>query len=131
MAEAKKKPAVVYPPVRHTAPPPATLAANAPVRPAAPRPLRSIVLEDSRLAVMAGQPKFTEAFPFLRDYAGALRSCMSCGGRREAGRQAAKVKAKIANLDDGQKRKLKELLNAEQVTVYVLEADRSRRPVTF
>jgi sulfur relay (sulfurtransferase) complex TusBCD TusD component (DsrE family) len=93
-----------------------------------PIPVKKIVVvEDSLLAQMASDPRFTQQFPFLQavkpvsaQKRPTVRSCGGCAGRRGVQNQptaASQAKVSLANMNDAQKQKLKELLGTQQVRV--------------
>jgi len=100
------------------------------------RPL--VVLEDSTLAGMALNAGIVREFPFLSSLGKAVkgdlprRGCGSCGG---SGGVRAEVftaaKSTIAGLDGTKKRRLKELLNAQNARVTYKNASGKVVQLTF
>lgn len=94
-----------------------------------------VVIEEGLLAGMAAGATFVKEFPFLRALASqraAPSSCRPCSARSKA-RLAAYGAAKkaIAAMDAAKKRRLKELLNAQQVRVTYLASNGRAVQVTF
>ncbi len=84
-------------------------------------PLKKLViLEDSVLASMANNRIYTEAFPFLKvlQQLSSAPSCGSCGKSGNNDQRSAtltQVKQTIASMGDQQKRRMMQMLNAEQI----------------
>lgn len=84
---------------------------------------RLVVLEESVLASMAGNRLFLAEFPFLGQLSRLKGSaskpgCGSCRGRQITHQRIAAIstlKQTIAGMGDDKKRRLKELLNTQQV----------------
>lgn len=68
---------------------------------------------------MASQARFLAEFPFLKAIADAKVSCRTCAGRRQLKPTMERVKAAIAAMGDTPRKKMKELLKAEKLVVYV------------
>jgi hypothetical protein len=83
-----------------------------------------VVIEDGLLLSMAANAAFIAAFPFLTALqspqirAGSRGGCGSCGSKNNARNSALlSAKANLANMDVDSKRRLKEMLNAQQVRI--------------
>jgi hypothetical protein len=96
-----------------------------------------VVIEDSTIAAMASNVKFTDAIPCLQNQAAALKpvntGCGACARRQAEGqRQAlANIKTCLAGLSDDKKEELKKLLNTKQVKVVFVSATGQVSSVTF
>lgn len=95
--------------------------------PAAPR-RKLVTLEDSVLLSMASNPAFTTEFPFLSGLAQQQQQaqkqqrpgCGSCQKRRTGlAAVLASAKQAVVNLSPEKRKRLKDLLNAEQIRVFV------------
>jgi len=89
-----------------------------------PQPQRKlVVIEDGTLLSMAANAKFVAAFPFLAALQNPQlrvpkQGCGTCGGKgRERNQLLLSAKSSLANMDVDSKRRLKEMLNAQQVRI--------------
>jgi hypothetical protein len=78
-----------------------------------------VTIEEGTLAALAANPVALREFPFLGalNRRGGGKSCKPCNRRRAEATGFGPAKKTIAGLDSTKKRKLKEILNAEQVRV--------------
>ena len=78
------------------------------------------VIEDGTLTSMANNKKILAAFPFLKSLQKAPKKpkCGKCGsGNQRRATVFTAAKRTLAGMGSAQKRKLKELLNTEQVRI--------------
>ena len=78
--------------------------------------MREVVLDDYRIEGLALRPEVTSAFPFLLVRAPEGQRC--CGGRHHNHVDYDHVKRSLLNLDEGGRRRLKELMGASSVLFY-------------
>lgn len=97
-----------------------------------------VVIEDGLLLSMASNATFVAAFPFLAALqnpqvrAGTRGGCGSCGGKNNARNSALlAAKANLANMDVDSKRRLKEMLNTQQVRIIYQDANHRTIAKTF
>lgn len=95
---------------------------------AAPPLHKLLMLEESVINSMAGNPNFVREFPFLKNVTTAGRKRTGCGKcNRKASRRVQSVNAakqQIISMGKENKVRLKKLLRAEKVRVRVGEAGR-------
>jgi hypothetical protein len=93
-------------------------------------PRKLVTIEDSLLISMAANPAFVKEFPFLKslEKPQALSGKPNCGGCRktQADRTLATMSAKvaIATMSNDKKKRLKQLINTDQVRVKYREGNR-------
>jgi len=91
-----------------------------------------VIIEDNRIDGMLADEKFMTAFPFLRGLKPHLKKgCRSCGGGTVLAARMkfyGGVKIALANMDQNNKRKLKELLNAKNVRI-IYRREGQPRPI--
>jgi hypothetical protein len=83
-----------------------------------------VVIEDSTIASMVRDPRFTAAIPCLQNQQAIVQpqaagGCGSCARKREAAQRAAlaNIKMCLSGLSQDKKNELKQLLDAKQVKV--------------
>lgn len=94
-----------------------------------PRVRKLVIIEESLLSTMAHNPVYLKEFPFLKAIQGqaARTGCGSCGSRAaDTSRATVFTSAKqvLASMADDKRRKLKQLLNAQQVRVSYKQGSR-------
>lgn len=87
-----------------------------------------LIIEDSVLLAMAGNPSFLKEFPFLSGLKDTPKAKSGCG---RCGRTAAKrvnatngVKSSLIAMGVEKKQRLKKMLNAEKVRIRVAQGGR-------
>lgn len=79
-----------------------------------------LVIQDSTIRAMAAKSEFVKAFPLLRTVANADKSARTCcaGARKRREKQLMmRVKQSLSGLSSAQKKKLKDMLNADQIRI--------------
>lgn len=80
-----------------------------------------VVIEEGTLTSMAGNAAFLAEFPFLATLVQKTQRRGGCGGCGKAAQERARIfgaaKTALAGLASDKKRRLKELLNAQQVRI--------------
>jgi len=97
-----------------------------------------VVVEDSTIASMAADTRFTNAIPCLQNQSAVLRpkeasTCGPCARNRAVAQRAALagIKMCLANLSQDKKNELKQLLDAQQVKVVFATASGQIATTTF
>ena len=94
---------------------------------------RVVTLENGLLFTLASNSNFVSEFPILkrlREYSQQKRGCGDCGSAPAAINQARvlnDVKAGLVGMDDQRRGRLKQMLNATEVAVSVMEGNFVRR----
>lgn len=98
---------------------------------------KMVVIEEGTLTTMALNPTIAAAFPVLGPIAklarkGAGAGCGSCGkAAQERARLYQQVKLALAGMASDQKRKLKDLLNAQSVRLLYKDTRGHSQQLTF
>lgn len=98
---------------------------------------KMVVIEEGTLTTMALNPSIAKAFPVLQAIAKLARgrSSSGCGSCGKASQERAKtfqhVKLSIASLDLASKRRLKDLMNAQQMRLLYKDAAGKPQQLTF
>lgn len=95
-----------------------------------------VVIEEGTLSAMAGSKEILREFPFLASVAklaGKPRAgCGTCGkASQERAKTFATAKKVIAGMDGTRKRRLKDLMNAQQARVVYVNANGKTEQLTF
>lgn len=92
------------------------------------------VIEDSTLTAMANNQRFLSVFPFLKSLQKTPKKpkCGRCGSKNNRRANAyTSAKRALAGMGPVQKRKLKELLNAEKVRIIFRNERNKASELTF
>lgn len=97
-----------------------------------------VVLEEGQLVALALNKDVAAEFPFLAPLASiakaapARRGCGACGtANNDRAAAFQKAKAAVAGMDSARKRRLKQILNAEQVRVLYRRPSGKGEELTF
>lgn len=84
-----------------------------------------LIIEESVLVAMAGNPNFTKEFTFLAPLAKATKASTGCGRcNRRASKRATLInglKLSLVSMGAEKKKRLKQLLNADKVRIRVAQ----------
>ena len=89
--------------------------------------VENLILEDSLVLSLCSRPDIIVEFPYLRFNAGAIKpsggGCGGCAKRHPVSRarfdEAQRLKKVILGLDQPKKERLKQLLNAKRIAMYI------------
>jgi len=97
-----------------------------------------VVIEDSTIASMISDPRFTAAIPCLQNQQAVLQQqgaggCGACARKRAANQRAAlaNIKMCLSGLSQDKKNELKQLLDTKQIKVVFATASGQIATTTF